>query len=239
MPDTRHSGDIERPVSGFLPFSERQFFEIFAAYNNAIWPIQIIAYAAGISAVVILRRTVWRAQVRPLSVVSLVLAAMWLWTGVAYHWLFFTQVNPAAAIFGVMFVLEATALAYSGVAKPEILFGRPSTMEGAVGASLIVYALFIYPLIGVWSGHSYPATPVFGVTPCPVTLFTFGVLLWTRGRVPWVVVALPLIWSLIGGSAAILLDVVQDWILLASGVIATILFARRRVAGERSLDGRP
>jgi hypothetical protein len=34
---------------------------------------------------------------------------------------------------------------------------------------------------------------------------------------------LPLLWSLIGGSAAILLAVPQDWALLVGGVVAVLL----------------
>ena len=78
----------------------------------------------------------------------------------------------------------------------------------------------LYPLIGLWTGEAYPASPMFGVTPCPVTIFTFGVLLMTSARVPWGVLVVPLVWSLIGGSAAFLLGIQQDWLLLVSGLIA-------------------
>jgi hypothetical protein len=54
---------------------------------------------------------------------------------------------------------------------------------------------------------------MFGVTPCPVTIFTFGLLL-------------------VGGSAAVLLQVPQDWLLLVSGCVALplILFRGRQKA---------
>ena len=41
---------------------------------------------------------------------------------------------------------------------------------------------------------------------------------------------IPFIWSLIGGSAAILLDVRQDWLLLVSGLIAVPASSRDRHA---------
>jgi hypothetical protein len=70
---------------------------------------------------------------------------------------------------------------------------------------------------------------MFGVTPCPVTIFTFGVMLMTTERFSRWLLVIPFIWSLIGGSAAILLNVPQDWLLLFSGVItiALILFRDR------------
>jgi hypothetical protein len=60
--------------------------------------------------------------------------------------------------------------------------------------------------------------PLFGLTPRPVTILTLGCLLLTTGPVPWWDLVIPLVWSPIGGTAAFLLGVAQDWILLVSGV---------------------
>ncbi|TIP90190.1 MAG: hypothetical protein E5X60_27685 [Mesorhizobium sp.] len=70
--------------------------------------------------------------------------------------------------------------------------------------------------------------PVFGVTPCPVTIFTFGFFLLAKPPVSGWVLAIPFIWSLIGGSAAFLLGVPQDWLLLVSGVVAVPLMVACR-----------
>lgn len=61
----------------------------------------------------------------------------------------------------------------------------------------------------VAAGGTYPALPMFGITPCPGTLFTFGVLLLSSARVPWWALMIPTVWSLVGGSAAFLLHVPQ------------------------------
>ena len=73
---------------------------------------------------------------------------------------------------------------------------------------------------------------MFGVTPCPVVIFTFGLFLLATRPVPVWLLVVPFIWSLIGGSAAILLGVQQDWLLLASGFIAVplIVVRNRRAA---------
>jgi hypothetical protein len=60
-----------------------------------------------------------------------------------------------------------------------------------------------------------------------VTIFTFGMLLLTTSAVPRWLLVIPVIWSLIGGSAAILLHVPQDWLLLLSGLIAVPLIVVR------------
>jgi hypothetical protein len=42
--------------------------------------------------------------------VSALLALLWLWTGIAYHWLFFARINKAAVFFGALCVAEAALL---------------------------------------------------------------------------------------------------------------------------------
>ena len=84
--------------------------------------------------------------------------------------------------------------------------------------------------VGLWTGHRYPAAPMFGITPCPVTLFTLGLFLLTTRPVPVRLLASPLAWSLVGGSAAFLLHVPQDWPLLASGLTVPLIVVGRRPA---------
>jgi hypothetical protein len=80
---------------------------------------------------------------------------------------------------------------------------------------------------------------MFGVTPCPVTLFTFGVLLLSTVRVPRRILVVPVLWALIGGSASYLLHVPQDWLLLASAASVFLIFQGRgaRREGRRRSAG--
>jgi Family of unknown function (DUF6064) len=86
---------------------------------------------------------------------------------------------------------------------------------------LIAYGLVIYPLIGLLGAHPYPATPLFGVAPCPTVIFTLGCLLLSNAG--WSYFVVPLLWSAIGGSAAVLLAVPQDYGLVLAGVLALFL----------------
>ncbi|WP_338834330.1 DUF6064 family protein [Bradyrhizobium septentrionale] len=202
-----------------LPFTPEQFLGVFVNYNQAIWPIQITAYVLGaLSIALLFRRT--RAVDR---VITGVLAAMWLWTGVAYHALSFSAINNAAYIFAALFVVQGCCLVYAGVYRDQIRFGLRPILATGVGISLVAYAAVAYPLIGLATGHRYPEMPMFGVTPCPVTIFTFGMLLLTVRPVPNWLLVIPFVWSLIGGSAAVLLNVPQDWFLLVSGFITSLL----------------
>lgn len=206
-----------------LPFTREQFFEVFAAYNDAIWPTPVAASALGL-ATAIVPWAAGPASQWPHRFAIACLALMWAWTGVAYHGLFFAAINPAALGFGALFVLQGALLA--GFAT-TLKFGGARRADSAIGLFFVLYALVLYPLIGHWSGHAYPAAPMFGVTPCPVTIFTFGLLLQTKRRPPWALITIPLVWSLIGGSAAFLLGVVQDWVLLFSGIVTVVRLATR------------
>jgi Family of unknown function (DUF6064) len=209
-----------------LPFTSEQFLAVFVAYNEAIWPIQIAAYLLGAIAVALL---FWNPPGADRIIVAIV-AAMWLWTGVAYHALFFSAINKAAYIFAALFIAQGGALIYAGVYRDQVRFGNRTRPLSWVGVALMIYAAILYPLIGLSTGHRYPEIPMFGVTPCPVTIFTFGLfLLATPPLSRWLLV-IPFIWSLIGGSAAFLLHVPQDWPLLVSGFVAVplIVFGTRR-----------
>jgi hypothetical protein len=213
-----------------LPFTRDQFLAVFSSYNLAVFPAQIIAYLVGAGMIVLLLRPGPNTS----RLISAGLALMWLWTGVSYHGLFFAAINPIAVAFGVAFALQAALFLYFGVVRADLSFSFPTTPLGWLGAGLVAYSAIVYPLIGLWVGHAYPEMPMFGITPCPVTLFTFGLLLMTTSRVSVWVLVVPFLWSLVGGSAALLLVVPQDWVLLVSGIVAVPLIVLRDRRVQRS-----
>lgn len=206
-----------------LPFTPEQFLTVFVNYNNAIWPIQIAAYLLGGISIALLFRKAPGSD----RIIASILAVIWLWTGVGYHGLFFSAINKAADLFAGLFVVQGCCFIYAGVYRYQLRFGLQPGLATWVGAVFVAYAAIVYPLIGVAIGHRYPEMPMFGVTPCPVTIFTFGMLLLTMRPVPRWLLVIPVLWSLIGGSAAILLNVPQDWLLLLSGCIAVPLMVFR------------
>lgn len=214
-----------------LPFTHAQFMAVFGAYNEAVWPAPIAAYV--VAAVVLAAIALRRDGAGPAAATAL--ALLWAWTGIAYHGLHFSAVNPAARLFAGLFVVEAMVLLWWGWRRqPRLRFGRGP--RPLVGAALLLYALVAYPGLGLLLGLRYPAMPTFGITPCPLTLFTFGVLMLSTARLPWWLLAIPVAWSLVGGSAAILLQVPQDWVLLFSGAVVAALNVRAN-PGLRAFPG--
>lgn len=211
-----------------MPFTQEQFFQVFAAYNAAVWPLPIAASLLGLAALGLL---FWRTRVAT-ALISAILALMWLVNGVGYHWSFFAGINPAARLFGAIFVLQALLLAGAPLLFPQFRIAAARDVPTVVGVALGLFALVIYPLLGRLFGHAYPAVPVFGIAPCPTTIFTIGLLLlgdWRTAR--WLLV-IPALWGVVGGSAAVLLGVPQDYGLIAA-LLAAVGLALARWSGVR------
>ncbi len=96
------------------------------------------------------------------------LSVMWVWTGIAYHWLYFSAVNRAAHVFGALFVLQGALLFPAAEMRGRLSVGTSNSPTAWLGWAFVAYSSVVYPLLGMWSGHRYPETPMFGITPCPV-----------------------------------------------------------------------
>jgi hypothetical protein len=215
-----------------LPFNRDQFVAAFVSYNESIWPVEVVAYLLGMFSIAL----VFRRGAAADRLVSAILALFWVWTGIVYHALFFSEINKAAYPFAALFLAQGVCLAAVGVLQGRLGFGFRGNLRQWIGIAFLLYATVAYPIIGILSGHAYVELPMFGVTPCPVTIFTFGVLLLATKPIPRLVLAVPFVWSLIGGSAAVLLSVPQDWLLLVSGLISIplIMFSERQSLSTRT-----
>jgi hypothetical protein len=208
-----------------LPFTHEQFIFVFTVYNGAIWPLQPIVHGVGFAMLaLLLGRARWRGTAN-----AVVLASMWIWTGLVYQIGFFSRINPAAFAFGALFVLEG-ALLLDAALRGTLACGAARGLRRALGWAFVVYSLLLYPLLGMGSGAHPFELPAFGLTPCPVTLTTFGMLLLATPATPRRLFAIPIAWALVGGSAAWLLGMSQDWPLLLVPVaaLAVVIDERRR-----------
>lgn len=196
-----------------------QFLNVFQTYNLAIWPLQVVVYLLGIAAIALLF-TGLNSRNR---IISSVLSVMWLINGILYHITFFSTINRAAYVFGILFIIQGLLFLLLGVVKGKLEFGFAKDARSLTGFVFILYSMVIYPLLGIPAGHLWPSSPVFGVAPCPTTIFTFGLLLLSRARVPKWLLVIPLLWSFIGLGAAINFGVFEDYGLVLAGVTATLI----------------
>lgn len=211
-----------------LPFTREEFFNLFAAYHAALWPAVVALWVASVVGCVWL----WSSRRRGSRWISGLLAVHWAWAGIAYHLALFTRINPAAWLFAAMFLLQAALFFWSGVVKDRLSFTSPRTAWTPLGWFLLVYAL-LYPAINAVEHASVVKIPTFGL-PCPTTIFTVGLLLLATPRSRALAVV-PVIWSAIGGSAALLLGVSADLALPVAGGALAVFELQRSDASTSAL----
>lgn len=213
-----------------LPFTSAQFFDVFGAYNRSLWVfvLGLWMYAA-VGVFVLARSRDGRGRFLPT-----LLVVQWAWAGLAYHAAFFSRINPAAWLFAALFVVQSLLFFWFGVVHHQLRFAPRGSFRHAAAWTLIIYAL-VYPLIVRIEGHVWDA-PTFGV-PCPTTLLTIGFLF--AADLPWprTIAVIPVLWSFVAGSAAILLGVRADLMLWVAGV-ALGAYVLRRSDGHRQVVSR-
>ncbi len=154
------------------------------------------------------------------------LSFFWLWMGIVYHLLYFTTINKGAYVFGAAFILQGFLVGYAGIYTRKLSFNFRSDIYGVTGALFILYALILYPVLSYSQKHIYPSAPTFGL-PCPTTIFTFGIYLWTEKKFPKFLLVIPILWAIVGVAAAFSLGVIEDFGLIISGVLTSILLIIR------------
>jgi hypothetical protein len=195
-----------------LPFTAEQFFDLFAAYNASLWPALVALWL--VSAVVC--GLMLFARRPPDRAISALLTAHWLWSGLVYHGVFFTRINPAAWVFAALFLFQAVLVFRAGVIQRRLSFARWRGASSLMAWVFLAYAL-AYPAINALEHPGVWRIPTFGV-PCPTTIFTVGLLLLAAPRSRRLSIV-PMIWSVIGGSAAFLLGVRADYVLPIAGLV--------------------
>jgi hypothetical protein len=204
-----------------LPFTTEEFFAVFRDYNEALWPSQV--FLNGL-AVIAAGFVIWpRKDSGP--IISAILALLWAWLALAYHLAFFARINPLAYAFAIVSLAGAIAFVWQGVILRRLQFLRADGARGYTGDVLIVFSLIVYPVWSLLEGHPYPFMPTFGL-PCPTTIFTIGMLAFLAPPYPRAVFVVPVLWCLVGATAAFLLGISQDLALLVAGAAGVILSFR-------------
>jgi len=206
-----------------IPFTSDEFLAVFELYNEGVWPSQLVLYVLAVIALL----AIYRNDKRGRQVLFAVLSLLWAWMGLVYHITYFSLINKAAYGFGVLFVIQGIVFAYVGIIRDKFRFDIRIDIYTIIGTAFVVYALIAYPLIGIVLGHMYPGSPTFGV-PCPTTIFTFGVLLFSAHRVSFFVLFIPFLWSIVGFSAAFHLHIFEDIGLIISGLVSTVILTAFR-----------
>jgi hypothetical protein len=201
-----------------MELTAEQLLGVFATYNAQIWPMQIVAYLLGLAGFAL----VFRKSNLSNRLISAILAFFWLWVAFAFWLPAGLQGFWPGYIFLAIFLIQGVLFLIQTV-KPKLVFGYHSSLVSWAGIFFVLYALIGYPLFGAFIGHTYPRTPPFGLTPCPLVVFTFGLFLLTFQKVPKSLLVIPFFYALSGFYWVFIVGIPEDVGMILSGLLGAWL----------------
>ena len=208
-------------LSDILPFSPQTYYRLFELHNAAVWPAQLLAFAAGLAILALLiSRPPWAGRT-----IALLLAATWAFVAWSYFHVRYAPLNWAAVYSAYAFAAEALLLVLSG-ALGRITFATPWPLAAKTGSGIVLFALFLQPLIGPLFGRSWSGVELFGIAPDPTVLATLGVLVMADG-VRFELLAIPLLWCLATGAVLWAMEAPETLLMPIAAVLALALALRR------------
>jgi hypothetical protein len=218
-----------------FPFTLREFLDMIASYNNAFWPMPLVAYALGIIAVIL----TWLKSDYASKAATGILVLFWLWTGIVFNGLWFSELWSRVMLFTVLFVIQAILLAWTGILKPDLSFRARADRYGLVGGLVILYGMAGYPAIESLLGRGYPQALLLGMVPCPTIVFTLGMLLWSDRPTPRLVLVIPVFYAVVGGALVASQGIVEDLGMVVFGLLAVSMILYRNRTIDRGMLYRP
>jgi len=215
-------------LSDFLLFSARTYRRLFELYNVDIWPAQSVALALGC----ILLALMWRPRAGQGRYMAAILMLGWIWVAWAFHWRHFVTINWAATYFAYVFAFEALLLFVFGTVLDELTF-EPGSVAHRVGFAVVLFAVFLQPLIAPFTGRGWLQAEVFGAAPDPTAVATLGVLLASGRRAQWRLGILPLLWCALSGAVLWTLGAPGDAVVLPIVAVVVLVVARMARASAR------
>lgn len=206
-------------------FTFKEFITVMADYNTTVWPFQIVIYFLTIIILGMFFLKIKHSN----RILSSYFGMLWIWVGIVFNCLYFSEISPGAYIFAGLFIIQGFIFLYSGAIKGRIVFEINSKLKGFIGLFIVGYSLVGYPIIEYSLERGYPELLPFGLAPCPLTVFTLGMLLLLKNKIPLFIVSIPILYSL-GSIIPISVGIYEDIGLLIAGIILLgfIVLQRRK-----------
>ena len=209
--------------------STETWWDQIEAYNNAIFPMQIIIV---VIAAVLTYLLFVKPDTKTNNMMKAYLSFTFAWNGIIFF-LIFGKELPGTFLGAPLCILIAILFAWDIFAN-KTQFRVPETKWQKYFTIFLVLCALLYPLIGFALGHYYPKTCIFGVMPCPTTVFALALLAAAIPKVDKKIYILLLVWALpafgkcLGGF-----DLYEDCVLFWTGIYALIMLIKNwKVIGK-------
>ena len=209
-------------LTDFLLFSPETYYRLFELYNAAVWPMQILAAAAGLAIFALaLSRSPFAGRAVPL-----LLSLVWAWVAWAFLYERYATINWAAPYFAAAFAVQSILL-LAASAGNWLSYERQTILRCKLGLGLLGFAIFIQPLLGPLLGRSWSELELFGLAPDPTVIVTLGALALADGRARWPLLVVPLLWCAIGGMTLYAMQAPDALLLPAAGLLSVLIATLR------------
>lgn len=180
-------------LSDFILFTPTAYYRQFELYNQAIWPLHLVAILFAL----LIGYALWKKPDRAGRVIAGLLVVSWCWVAWAFLYQRFYQIHVVADGYALGFVVQAGLLAWYGVVKNRLTRIATSRPRVIIGAGVLLIALVFYPFIALISGRSWLQFEMFALAPDPTVLATLGILLVYKA--PKVLYVIPVMWVVLSG----------------------------------------
>jgi hypothetical protein len=213
-----------------MPTTEK-FWNQIGLYNEATLPVQIVMMTV---AVVLTYFVFAKASPKVNTLMKSFLSFAFAWNGIVFFLIFAWSI--ASAFFSVLFIIVAILFALD-IFKRKIEFRLPVTKWQRYLTVFLILLVFLYPVIGMALGHSYPQT-CMPMAPCPLTIFAIALVAAAIPKVDKKVYAFLLPWAILSLPKCLgALDCYEDCILFAAGVYGLVLLVKNwKIIGARKRD---
>ncbi len=211
------------------------FFNTLQLYNETFLPITVLTYLLGIIIVYLS----FKQPKQSSQMISCLLGFLWIWSAIVFFFIFFGPMDVEFLgltmsgvwyLGGALYLIQGILFLVYGLVKSSLSFGITWDSYSVLGILMMIYAMIIYPAIGFLTGFDYPRYPVFGA-PCPLNIFTIGLLATADKKVPPLIGVIPFIWAIVGIMPVLVLSVYADVGLILSGIVGLplIMFHNRKL----------
>lgn len=183
-------------LADLVIYSPRAYSALVQSYNQAIWPLHLLAVAliAGIAVLL------WHRRQGGFRICMVLLAACWLWVAMVFFLQRYSVLHWAANFMALAFAVQALWLLIMAAWPTS---GEPpwrSGFAGIAGAAVFAAGTIVPLAIVLYQDKPWTQLEMPGLMPGPTAITTLGVLILVRHKTALLAALIPLAWCMYSGA---------------------------------------